>query len=153
MGIETAVMAIGGAVQGYQNKKHGNNAARAAHRAELAQIKAKRQGSVAQIAQGLGDALMSDTNLGWGLGRAVGGATAEGSGMMGALDIARVMQGSFNLTQQANNTLQGRYNANSANFTNSMLSAGGQIIGAWGAGPTGTSGLNYGPTSDYFDWT
>jgi len=153
MGIETAVMAIGGAVQGYQNKKHGDNAARAAHRASLAQIKAQRQGSVAQIAQGLGDALMGGENLAWALGRVVGGATAQGSGRMGALDIARAMQGSFNMTQQADNTLQGRYNANSANFTNSMLSAGGQIVGAWGDGPTGTSGLNYGPTATYFDWT
>jgi len=153
MGLFSAAMAIGSAVSGYQAKKHGDNAARAAHRAELARIKAQRQGDVAQISQGLGDALMGGQSLAWALGRTVGGATAEGSGRMGALDIARAMQGSFNMTQQAGNTLQGRYNANSANFTNSVLSAGGQIASAWGAGQDGTSGLNYGPTSDYFGWT
>ena len=146
-------MAVVGGVQGYQDKKHGDNAARAQHRASLAQIKANRQGSVAQIAQGLGDALMGGKNLSWALGRMVGGAVAEGSGKWGALDISRVMQGSFNLTQQAGNTLQGQYNQNSAAFSNSMLAGAGQVMGAWNAGPTGTSGLFHGPTSDLMGWS
>ena len=153
MGIETAILGGIKAITGYQAKKKGEHQLRQVKAATKKQIAAQRVANVEQIGQSLGQVLKADQTLAAGLGRQMeASSTATGSAEMAAIDIHRTLESAKHAETAADLRYKGGIAQLESQYQNSLLSIGGGIASAWGAGPEGTSGLLYGPTSDLMKW-